>query len=78
MTPASIRLSARAELRLGGVLVALTAAAGALMADRMAGMDTGPSAAPGSLGWFVVSWTMMMAAMMLPALAPMIVEHEVV
>lgn len=75
MTPATVGRSGRAELRLGGVLLALTAAAWALTADRMAGMDAGPGAELGSLGWFAVSWLVMMAAMMLPALAPMVVEH---
>ena len=42
MTTATIQRSGRAELRLGAVLLALTAAAWALSADRMAGMDAAP------------------------------------
>ena len=38
-----------------------------------AGMDIGPGTDLGSLGWFVVVWTTMMAAMMLPSVAPMAV-----
>ncbi len=60
----------RAEL---GVVVALLAAVGLAWwstADRMAGMDAGPGTALGSLGWFIGVWATMMAAMMLPSLAP--------
>src|SRR5947209_17947755 len=42
----------------------------------MGGMDAGPGADLGSLGWFAASWVVMMAAMMLPALAPMVVAYE--
>jgi predicted metal-binding membrane protein len=38
--------------------------------DRMAGMDAGPGTDLGTLGWFTASWAVMMAAMMLPSLAP--------
>jgi predicted metal-binding membrane protein len=37
---------------------------------RMAGMDAAPSADVGTVGWFTVTWAVMMAAMMLPSLAP--------
>jgi len=56
-----------------GIVAALLAAAGLAWwstADRMAGMDAGPGTALGSLGWFTGSWVTMMAAMMLPSLAP--------
>jgi predicted metal-binding membrane protein len=33
-------------------------------------MDDGPGTPPGALGWFVGVWVVMMAAMMLPSLAP--------
>jgi len=75
VTTAALRRPGGAELRLGAVLLAVTAAAWALTADRMAGMNAGPGAELGGLGWFAVSWLVMMAAMMLPALAPMVVEH---
>jgi hypothetical protein len=39
-------------------------------AERMAGMDAGPGTALGSVGWFTGVWVTMMAAMMLPSLAP--------
>jgi predicted metal-binding membrane protein len=75
VTAAAVRRPQGAELRLGAILLAVTAAAWALTADRMAGMDAGPGAELGGLGWFAVSWLVMMSAMMLPALAPMVVEH---
>jgi predicted metal-binding membrane protein len=56
-----------------GVAVALLAAGGAawwLTTNRMAGMDSSPGADLGALGWFTVTWLVMMAAMMLPSLAP--------
>jgi predicted metal-binding membrane protein len=56
-----------------GIAAALLAAAGLAWwstAERMAGMDTGPGTALGSVGWFTAVWATMMAAMMLPSLAP--------
>jgi predicted metal-binding membrane protein len=38
--------------------------------QRMAGMDAGPGSDLGTLGWFTGVWVVMMAAMMLPSLAP--------
>ena len=76
MTEAALRRSGPAEFRLGAVLVAAAAGAWALTAARMGGMDAGPGADLGGLGWFAVSWVVMMAAMMLPALAPMVVAYE--
>ncbi len=55
---------------LSGVLLALAACAWVLTADRMQGMDAGPGTQLGGLGWFAVSWLVMMAAMMLPSLVP--------
>ena len=40
---------------------------------RMDGMDGGPGTDLGSLGWFLGVWVTMMAAMMFPAAAPMVV-----
>jgi len=56
-----------------GIVAALLAAAGLAWwstAERMTGMDAGPGTALGSLGWFTGAWATMMAAMMLPSLAP--------
>jgi predicted metal-binding membrane protein len=60
----------RSEL---GIVASLLAAAGLAWwstAERMAGMDASPGTALGSPGWFTGVWATMMAAMMLPSLAP--------
>jgi predicted metal-binding membrane protein len=41
----------------------------------MGGMDAGPGTELGGLGWFAVVWVTMMAAMMLPSIAPMVLAH---
>jgi predicted metal-binding membrane protein len=69
---------AAVRLRLGLVLV-LFAIAGAgwwWTVREMAGMDLGPWTALGSSGWFVVVWTVMMAAMMLPSVAPTVALYS--
>jgi predicted metal-binding membrane protein len=38
----------------------------------MLGMDAGPGTDPGSLGFYVASWVVMMGAMMFPSIAPMV------
>jgi predicted metal-binding membrane protein len=55
-----------------GVVAALLTAAGLgwwATADRMAGMDAGPGASLGSVGWFTDVWATMMAATLAPAAA---------
>lgn len=61
-----------ARSRAGVVAVILAAAGIAWWAtvERMAGMDAGPGTTPGPLAWFTGVWVVMMAAMMLPSLAP--------
>ena len=41
-----------------------------LSAVRMDGMDAGPAGYLGATGWFMGTWIVMMAAMMLPVIAP--------
>jgi predicted metal-binding membrane protein len=53
-------------LVLGGALVAWI-----VTVERMRGMDAGPGTDLGGLGWFLGVWVTMMAAMMLPSVAPM-------
>ena len=60
----------RARLGLIATLLALAAVAWWATADRMRGMDDGPGSDLGALGWFLGVWAVMMAAMMLPAVAP--------
>jgi predicted metal-binding membrane protein len=63
------------QLGLIGLLVGLAAVAWAITNDQMAGMDAGPGTDPGSLGFFIGVWVVMMAAMMFPSIAPMVVMH---
>jgi predicted metal-binding membrane protein len=56
-------------------LLAVAAVGWALTGDRMDGMDHGPGTELGGLDWFMVSWVVMMAAMMLPSLAPAALSH---
>jgi predicted metal-binding membrane protein len=58
------------------LLLALAGAAWALTDRRMGGMDTGPGSELGGLGWFAVTWALMMAAMMLPAVAPTVAAYR--
>ena len=58
------------RLGLTGALLALAATAWVLTGDRMSGMDAAPGTDLGDLGWFAVTWLVMMAAMMLPSLVP--------
>jgi predicted metal-binding membrane protein len=67
--------AARARLALVGLLLALAALAWWSTADRMQGMDQGPGTPPGALAWFVGVWVVMMAAMMLPSVAPTVALH---
>jgi pentapeptide MXKDX repeat protein len=64
-------------IRLGliGLLVALAAAAWIVTDSRMGGMDAGPGTALGTLGFFITAWIVMMAAMMFPSIAPMVVMY---
>jgi predicted metal-binding membrane protein len=52
------------------VLIAVAVACWLVTANRMDGMDMGPGTDLGEPGWFVGVWAVMMAAMMLPSLAP--------
>jgi predicted metal-binding membrane protein len=67
MTP---RQAARAHPDLVAGILAIAGLAWWSTADRMAGMDAGPGTDLGALGWFAGVWVVMMAAMMLPSLAP--------
>ena len=63
------------RLGLIGLLFALAIAAWVLTDERMAGMDAGPGTDPGALGWFLGVWLVMMAAMMFPSIAPMVLMY---
>ncbi len=60
----------RARLGLVALLFAFAAVAWWSTAQRMSGMDDGPGTDLGAVGWFLGVWVVMMAAMMLPSVAP--------
>jgi predicted metal-binding membrane protein len=59
-----------------GALLAIAALAWVATVVRMAGMDAGPGTDPGSLGFYLSTWTVMMAAMMLPSAAPAVLAYS--
>jgi len=63
------------QLGLVGLLLILAAVAWLLTDARMSGMDAGPGTDPGALGFFLGVWVVMMAAMMFPSIAPMVVMY---
>jgi predicted metal-binding membrane protein len=58
---------------LGAALVAWV-----LTRERMLAMDAGPGTEPGTLGFYVVSWVLMMSAMMFPSIAPMVLTFALI
>jgi predicted metal-binding membrane protein len=61
----------RGPVGLAALLGGATLAIWAVTVARMCGMDGGPGTDLGALGWFLGVWVTMMAAMMLPSVAPM-------
>ena len=53
-------------------LLALGCVAWIATGERMAGMDGGPGTDLGTLGFFLLSWAVMMPAMMFPSITPMV------
>jgi predicted metal-binding membrane protein len=68
--------AARARLGLIALLVALAGLGWWWTADTMSGMDEGPWTGLGMLTWFLGVWVVMMAAMMLPSVAPTIALYS--
>ncbi|HTT89351.1 MAG TPA: DUF2182 domain-containing protein [Acidimicrobiales bacterium] len=62
--------AARAQSGLVLVLFALSGVGWWWTVRQMRGMDNGPWTGLGALGWFLGVWIVMMAAMMLPSVAP--------
>jgi predicted metal-binding membrane protein len=60
----------RAHVGLVSGLFALAGVGWWWTVDQMRGMDNGPWTGLGTLGWFLGIWVVMMAAMMLPSVAP--------
>jgi predicted metal-binding membrane protein len=63
------------QIGLVASLLLVAAGAWAVTGNRMGGMDAGPGTELGGVGWFAVVWVTMMAAMMLPSIAPMVLAH---
>ena len=64
--------SGNSRIRIVGALTAATLVAWLLVVARMGGMDDGPGTDLGTAGSFLGIWVTMMAAMMLPSAAPMV------
>jgi predicted metal-binding membrane protein len=60
------------------VLLAVAMLGWLLTGKRMPGMDEGPGTDPGSLGFYVSLWIVMMTAMMLPSATSMVVTYSTV
>jgi predicted metal-binding membrane protein len=75
-SPTWLLTAVRARIGLVALLVALAAIAWWSTGNRMAGMDAGPGTPLGALGWFLGVWVVMMAAMMLPSVAPTVALYE--
>jgi predicted metal-binding membrane protein len=58
-----------------GALLLLAAVGWFVTDERMAGMDMGPGTDPGTFGFWVSAWVVMMGAMMFPSIAPMVVMY---
>ena len=57
---------------MAAVLISGAIVAWSIGVARMRGMDDGPGTDLGGLGWYLGIWLTMMAAMMLPSVAPMV------
>jgi predicted metal-binding membrane protein len=66
----------RTRLGLVALLFVLAGLAWWSTVDRMRGMDDGPGTSLGTLGWFLGVWTVMMAAMMFPSVAPTVALYS--
>jgi predicted metal-binding membrane protein len=66
----------RTQATLLALLLAAAVLAWILTRNRMLGMDAGPGTDPGTLGFYVISWVVMMAGMMFPSIAPMVLTFS--
>jgi predicted metal-binding membrane protein len=78
MTPFAVNLPRPRPSRLttGIVLLAAALATWIVAVIRMRGMDAGPGTGLGSVVWYLGIWVTMMAAMMFPAAAPMVLLFD--
>ena len=68
--------SSRAQLAIVAVLFVLTGLSWWWSSEHMRDMDAGPWTALGSTVWFLSVWTVMMAAMMFPSVAPTVALYS--
>src|SRR5207253_1460755 len=68
--------ASRSRLALIALLFALSVIAWWWTVERMRGMDAGPGADLGTLGWFLGVWVVMMAAMMFPSVSPTVALYS--
>ena len=66
----------RVRLGLVAALFALAAVGWWWTVRQMRGMDQGPWTGLGTLGWFLGTWVVMMAAMMFPSVAPTVALYS--
>jgi predicted metal-binding membrane protein len=66
-------MALRKPVAVAGALLGGALAAWIITFLRMRGMESGPDAELGGIGWYLGIWVTMTAAMMLPATAPMVV-----
>src|SRR5262245_6136927 len=76
MQRAGARLGVRGAHDVLAVLLAGTLVAWFAVLARMRGMDAGPGTDLGPAGWYLGIWVTMMAAMMLPSAAPMVMLYS--
>jgi predicted metal-binding membrane protein len=70
--PRPVSLPGTLQLGLIGALLVLATIGWAVTDERMRGMDAGPATDPGTLGFWLTAWAVMMAAMMFPSITPMV------
>jgi predicted metal-binding membrane protein len=70
--PVAQRPAARSQVGVLASLLGLAVLAWLLTRERMLGMDAGPGTDPGTVGFYVVSWVVMMSAMMFPSIVPVV------
>jgi predicted metal-binding membrane protein len=68
--------AARARIGLIALLLTVAGVGWWWSVERMRGMDNGPWSSLGTLGWFLGVWVVMMAAMMLPSVAPTVALYS--
>ena len=66
----------RPQASLAAALLGLAALAWWDVERRMGGMSSGPGADLGSVGFYTGLWVLMMAAMMFPSIAPVVVTYD--